>query len=72
MLSPGDIVLIEFPHTNQAGSKVRPGLVLGVSSKHKQGDVNVAYITSELDAYLYDPLCYIHHSGGYGTRHPQA
>ena len=55
MLSPGDIVLIEFPYTNQVGSKVRPGLVLGVSSHHNQNDVNVAYITSELDSYLYDP-----------------
>ncbi len=55
MLSTGDIVLLEFPYTNQAGSKVRPGLVLGVSSQHQQEDVNVAYITSELDYYLYDP-----------------
>jgi len=54
MLSPGDIVLIEFPYTNQAGSKVRPGLVLSVSSQHQQDDVNVAYITSELDWYIYD------------------
>ena len=29
MLSPCDIVLLEFPCTNQAGSKMRPGLVLG-------------------------------------------
>jgi hypothetical protein len=55
MLSPGDIVLIEFPYTNQAGSKVRPGLVLSVSSHQQQDDVNVAYITSELDCYIYDP-----------------
>ena len=55
MLSTGDIVLIEFPYTNQAGSKVRPGLVLSVSSQHQQDDVNVAYITSELDSYIYDP-----------------
>ena len=55
MLSPGDIVLIEFPYTNQAGSKVRPGLVLSVGPHHQQEDVNVAYITSELDYYLYEP-----------------
>jgi len=55
MLSPGDIVLLSFPYTNQAGSKVRPGLVLGVNQGHQPDDVNVAYITSELDSYLYDP-----------------
>ena len=55
MLSPGDIVLLEFPYTNQAGSKVRPGLVLSVSPQYQQEDVNVAYITSELDSYIYDP-----------------
>ena len=55
MLSQGDIVLLEFPYTNQAGSKMRPGLVLSISSQHQQEDVNVAYITSELDSYLYDP-----------------
>ena len=54
MLSPGDIVLIDFPYINQAGSKVRPGLVLSVSSQHQQEDANVAFITSELDYYLYD------------------
>ena len=55
MLSPGDIVLLEFAYTNQAGSKVRPGLVLSVSPQYQQEDVNVAYITSELDSYIYDP-----------------
>ncbi len=55
MLSAGDIVLIDFPYTNQAGSKVRPGLVLGVSQHYQQDDVNVAFITSELDSYIYDP-----------------
>ncbi len=55
MLSTGDIVLLEFPYTNQAGSKVRPGLVLSVSQQHQRDDVNVAYITSELDCYIYDP-----------------
>ena len=55
MLSPGDIVLLDFPYTNRAGSKVRPGLVLGAGPHQQHGDVNVAYITSELDFYLYDP-----------------
>ena len=55
MLSPGDIVLLDFPYTNQVGSKVRPGLVLSVNQDHLPDDVNVAYITSEIDAYIYDP-----------------
>ena len=53
MLSAGDIVLLDFPYTNQAGSKVRPGLVLG-ASPHHSNDVSVAYITSEVDSYAYD------------------
>lgn len=51
MLSPGDIVLLDFPYTNQTGSKVRPGLVLGVNP---HDDVSIAYITTEVDAYAYD------------------
>lgn len=54
MLSPGDIVLLDFPYTNQAGSKVRPGLVLGVNPHNTRDDVNIAYITTEVDAYVYD------------------
>ena len=55
MLSAGDIVLLDFPFTNQAGSKVRPGLVLGSSSRNGLDDVNVAYITTEVDSYIHDP-----------------
>ena len=55
MLSPGDIVLLDFPYTNQTGSKVRPGLVLNSNPHNKLEDVNVAYITTEVDAYAHDP-----------------
>jgi CDP-6-deoxy-D-xylo-4-hexulose-3-dehydrase len=54
MLRPGDIVLLDFPYTNQAGSKVRPGLVLGTNPRSDRDDVNVAYITTEVDSYVYD------------------
>jgi CDP-6-deoxy-D-xylo-4-hexulose-3-dehydrase len=55
MFKPGDIVLLDFPYTNTVGSKVRPGLVLSVHLHPGQEDVNVAYITSEVDAYICDP-----------------
>lgn len=54
MLSPGDIVLLDFPYTNQAGSKVRPGLVLGANPHNTRDDVTIAYITTEVDAYVHD------------------
>ncbi len=44
----GEIVLLDFPYTNQAGSKVRPGVIISQSSTGT-GDVTVAYITSEVD-----------------------
>ena len=54
MLSPGDIVLLDFPYTNQAGSKVRPGVIVGVNPQARLDDVNIAYMTSEVDSYAYD------------------
>jgi len=54
MLKLGDIVLLDFPYTNQAGSKVRPGVVVALNDYHDGGDVNVAYMTTEVDSYLYD------------------
>lgn len=55
MLSPGDVVLLDFPYTNQTGSKVRPSLVLGVNPHNALNDVNVAYVTTEVNAYIADP-----------------
>ena len=48
----GDIVLLEFPYTNMAGSKYRPGLVLNVESINH--DLLVSYMTSEVDSYIFD------------------
>ncbi|TRW92188.1 lipopolysaccharide biosynthesis protein RfbH [Candidatus Methylobacter oryzae] len=50
----GDIVLLSFPYSDQAGGKVRPGLVIGSNRRSKSDDVNVAYITTEVDAYAAD------------------
>jgi CDP-6-deoxy-D-xylo-4-hexulose-3-dehydrase len=52
--SLGDIVLLDFPYTNRVGSKVRPGLVIGINQRSSFGDVNIAYITTEIDSYIYD------------------
>ncbi len=46
----GEIVLIDFPFTNFKGSKVRPGLVLGQGDR--EDDWIVAFVSSEVDAYL--------------------
>lgn len=54
MSSLGDIVLLEFPYTNRMGSKVRPGLVIGINQRSSFDDLNVAYITTEIDSYIYD------------------
>lgn len=48
----GDIVLLEFPYTNMAGSKYRPGLVLNVENINQ--DLLVGYMTSEVDSYIFD------------------
>ena len=54
MSSLGDIVLLEFPYINRTGSKVRPGLVIGINKHSSFDDLNVAYITTEVDSYIYD------------------
>ena len=54
MLKLGDIVLLDYPYTNQAGSKVRPGLVVGLNQHHFFNDLNVAFITTEIDSYIFD------------------
>ncbi|MGZ4989939.1 MAG: lipopolysaccharide biosynthesis protein RfbH [Methylobacter sp.] len=50
----GDIVLLDFPYSNRVGSKVRPGLVIGINRNSNFDDLNVAYITTEVDSYIYD------------------
>ena len=54
MLNLGDIVLLDFPYTNRVGSKVRPGLVIGINPHNSFDDLNIAYISTEVDSYLYD------------------
>ncbi|MCF7988422.1 MAG: lipopolysaccharide biosynthesis protein RfbH [Methylovulum sp.] len=54
MLKLGDIILLDFPYTNRTGSKVRPGLVIAINQRRAFDDINVAFITTELDSYAFD------------------
>lgn len=54
MFNLGDVVLLDFPYTNRAGSKVRPGVVLAIGENRFAVDLQVAYVTSEVDAYVFD------------------
>lgn len=51
MSNLGDIVLLDFPNTDRTGSKVRPGLVIGTNQHGNDDDLNVAYISTEVDTY---------------------
>jgi CDP-6-deoxy-D-xylo-4-hexulose-3-dehydrase len=51
-LKIGDIVLLDFPYINRAGSKYRPGLVLHIDNINQ--DLLIGYMTSEVDAYIFD------------------
>ena len=59
MLKSGDIVLLDFSYTNRVGSKVRPGLVISNAANERFPDINVAYMTTEVDSYIYDK-CAVH------------
>ena len=48
-LQIGEIVLLDFPFTNHLGSKIRPALIVG--KPDSQNDIQVAYITSEIQSY---------------------
>lgn len=52
---PGDIVLLDFPFTNQQGSKYRPAMILAPGDF--AGDHVVAYVTSNADLCLLFPHC---------------
>jgi CDP-6-deoxy-D-xylo-4-hexulose-3-dehydrase len=49
----GEILLLDFPYTNQAGSKVRPAVIIAQTSG-RLSDLTVAYMTTEIDSYCYD------------------
>ena len=49
----GEIVLLDFPYTNQAGSKVRPGVIIAQTSG-KFSDLTIAYLSTEVDSYCFD------------------
>lgn len=55
MLSLGDIVLLDFPYSNQMGSKVRPGLIIGSNQHSSFNDIKIAYISTEVNSYSRDP-----------------
>jgi len=54
MLKVGDIVLLEYPFTNQTGKKIRPGVVVQSREDGIYQDVQVAYLTTEVNKYASD------------------
>ena len=54
----GEIVLLDFPYTNQAGSKVRPAVIIA-QTPGRLSDLTVAYMTTEIDSYCYDEAAVI-------------
>ncbi|SDN51037.1 CDP-6-deoxy-D-xylo-4-hexulose-3-dehydrase [Desulfonauticus submarinus] len=48
----GEIVFLDFPYTNFKNSKIRPAVILGQSDIDRN-DYIVAYITSEVDNYIW-------------------
>jgi CDP-6-deoxy-D-xylo-4-hexulose-3-dehydrase len=53
----GEIVLLDFPYTNLKGSKLRPALIVGASDI--QNDFLVAFITSEVENYIWSDYAVI-------------
>ena len=47
----GEIILLDFPFTNNTGSKLRPAIIAGISDIHD--DLLVAYLTSEVENYIW-------------------
>jgi CDP-4-dehydro-6-deoxyglucose reductase, E1 len=54
MLKPGDIVLLEYFFTNQQNKKIRPGVVVQSREDNPYQDIQVAYVTTEVDKYRFD------------------
>ena len=55
--SIGEIVLLNFPFTNLGGSKVRPAII--VAQSEVQGDYIVAYISSEVENYVWSDFAVV-------------
>lgn len=47
MLSRGDIVLVSFPFTDGTSSKLRPALVVALSQRHQDDELDI--LTSQPD-----------------------
>jgi mRNA interferase MazF len=45
---PGDIVLVPFPFTDLSSNKKRPALIVSPRDYNAQGDVVIAFITSNI------------------------
>jgi mRNA interferase MazF len=45
---PGDIILVPFPFTDLSSTKKRPALVVSPPEYNAQGDVVIAFITSNM------------------------
>ena len=46
--TPGDLVLVPFPFTDQSRSKKRPALVVSPARSNRSGDLTIAFVTSRL------------------------
>ena len=53
----GEIVLLDFPFTNFTGSKLRPAIIVGTSDDYN--DLIVAYITSEVENYIWSDFAVV-------------
>ncbi len=46
---PGEIILVPFPFTDLSSTKKRPALVVSPNDYNNQGDVVIAFITSNME-----------------------
>lgn len=59
-MNRGDVVLIDFPYTDQTGSKVRPALVvLADRYNHKLSQTILALISSSRNRFVGDPSQFV-------------
>ncbi|MBU1858270.1 MAG: lipopolysaccharide biosynthesis protein RfbH [Verrucomicrobia bacterium] len=58
----GEIVLLDYPYTNAAGSKVRPVVIIAQSAG-RHCDLTVAFVTSEVKSYCDDDAAVVFDAG---------